>query len=77
VADPRVTPPIKRKLLKRGVPAKRLVTQRGDVETLRALGYEGTLALVRVTFDPAERVREDFAPNSREHQRWCGTVSRK
>ncbi len=68
---------VRRKLIKHGLPAKRLVTELGDVEALRAVGYAGTLALVRVGFDPAERVREDFVPSSREYQLWCGAIPRK
>ncbi len=68
---------VRGKLLKHGIAAKRIVTQLGDADSLRATNYQGGLALVRISFDPTERVREDFEPNSHEYKLYCGTFPRK
>jgi hypothetical protein len=68
---------IAQQLVKHGLDPKRIVSRVGDLEALRSSGVAFDEERVRFEFDPWQRVRDDYEPNSREYRDFCGVKPRR
>lgn len=67
---------IVKELVKRGVAANRLVAKVGDASVFGARRWDSVLRRVRLELVPEWGVRDDFQPDSREYQEFCGANPR-
>jgi hypothetical protein len=68
---------IAQQLVKHGLDPRRIVSRVGDLEALRSSGVAFDEERVRFEFDPWQRVRDDYEPNSREYREFCGVKPRR